>query len=307
MPRFEVPRFGAALRDRGAALPRVPYEEGTRMYRIIASDLDETLLSSDTHVCQRNVEAIHAARAKGAHFVPCTGRPFDSVGGTLEELGLAGAAGEYVISFNGGAVNEISKPEPLCLRDLDFDLADDLYRRGVAYGMCMHLYTVHDVWVYGLNDDERAYAGPRMTLTETHEPTLDFLRGQTVMKILYEDTDMNHLRGIHQELAPYLDDVFVTYSSNRYLEFCPKGVDKGSGLHWLADYLGVPYGETIGIGDSLNDLAMVEDSGLGCVVANAVGEIRDAADYICEATNDQGGVGEVIERFVLSFERGDVL
>lgn len=269
------------------------------MYKLIASDLDETLLGTDHHVCQRNVDAILAAREKGVRFVPCTGRPYDSVEPTLRELGLFDQAGEYVISFNGGAVTENNNPVPLCQRGLDFQLANDLYQRALDRRLCVQVFTLHEVWVNGLDDEEYAYTGTRVNFVETHEPTLDFLDGDPVIKVLFQNLDMDLLRGVHRDLMPMLGNVDVSYSSNRYLEFNTKGVTKGSGLYWLADYLGVPRDQTIGIGDSLNDLALIRDAALGCVAANAVGEVRGDADYVCESNNDEGAVAEVIEKFVL--------
>ncbi len=72
-------------------------------YRIIACDLDETLLGSDRQVSQKNAAAIRKARERGVKFVPATGRGYASVQNVLQALGLEGAAGEYVLSYNGGA------------------------------------------------------------------------------------------------------------------------------------------------------------------------------------------------------------
>lgn len=80
------------------------------MYKLVASDLDETLLNDDHHVPQRVVDAVRKARELGVRFVPCTGRPADSVNVTLEELGLAGSADDYTLSFNGGCLTRNSSP-----------------------------------------------------------------------------------------------------------------------------------------------------------------------------------------------------
>ena len=73
-------------------------------YKIIACDMDETLLSSDATICRRNIEAITAAIAKGVKFVPCTGRGFRSIEGVLRTLGLYDQADQYVIGFNGALI-----------------------------------------------------------------------------------------------------------------------------------------------------------------------------------------------------------
>ena len=76
------------------------------MYKIIACDLDETLLSDDRTISKDNVEAIEKAKELGVKFVPATGRGFNTVGGTLKDLGLYDLENEYVISYNGGAITE---------------------------------------------------------------------------------------------------------------------------------------------------------------------------------------------------------
>ena len=76
------------------------------MYKIIACDLDETLLSDDRTISKENIEAIQKAKELGVKFVPATGRGFNTVGGTLKDLGLYDLENEYVISYNGGAITE---------------------------------------------------------------------------------------------------------------------------------------------------------------------------------------------------------
>ena len=76
------------------------------MYKLIASDMDETLLNDHHEICQRNIDLILKAKEKGVKFVPATGRGFMSIQNDLKTLGLYDEADEYVISFNGGALTE---------------------------------------------------------------------------------------------------------------------------------------------------------------------------------------------------------
>lgn len=272
------------------------------MYRLIASDLDETLLDRDHRVPERVRAAVAAARERGARFVPCTGRPFSSVDPTLSELGLLGAPGEYVLSFNGGVLTENSEGTPLTTCSLPRARACALYARGVAYGVCVHAYTLGPVYVFGYLPEERAHIEGRMDIRETHARTLDEAAGdQTVVKVLYMSTDMDRLRGIARELADegLADGLDVCYSSNRYLEFNAAGINKGAGLLALAGRLGIAREEVMAIGDNSNDVSMLRAAGLGVAVANATDEAKAAAGYVCSADNDAGGVAEAIERFVL--------
>lgn len=273
------------------------------MYRLIAADLDETLLDSGHHVPERVRAAISAARELGARFVPATGRPFASVAGTLDELGLSDMPGEYVLSFNGGVITENSRPEPLTSCGLDARRAAELYAFGARRGFCMHLYTLDHVYVSNYLPEERAYIGGRMNIVETDEKDLGFLdrTGERVVKLLFMSLDMDLLRSTADELAGLglTEGLEVVYSSNRYLEFNAPGINKGAGLLELARMLGIPPEETMAIGDSSNDIPMIHAAGLGVAVANATDEARAAADYVCRDNNDAGGVAEAIEKFVL--------
>lgn len=274
------------------------------MYRLIACDLDETLLDSAHQIPERVRRAVSAARERGARFVPATGRPFESVDGTLAELGLLGERGEYVISFNGGVITENSDDaHPLTTCSLAPDVAERLYEEGIARGLCIHVYTLERVYLYNYWPAERAYIEGRMNIVETREPTLDFVErgGEVVVKLLFMSLDMDELRRTERELAAsgLTDGLDVVYSSNRYLEFNAPGINKGAGLLALAERLGIAPEETMAIGDNSNDVPMIRAAGLGVAVANASDEARAAAGYVCAADNDAGGVAEAIERFVL--------
>ena len=90
----------------------------------------------------------------------------------------------------------------------------------------------------------------------------------------------------------------VTYSSSRYLEFMPAGVNKGTGLLHLAKMLGIPREETIGVGDASNDAQMIELAGLGVGVANVTDDVRPLCDAVLDTRSDQGAFGELVERFL---------
>lgn len=269
------------------------------MYKIIACDLDETLLRTDRTLSARNIAAIRAARERGVKFVPATGRGYNSVQGTLAELGLAGQAGEYVIAYNGGAITENAGSRLLHFSGLDFALAEELYRRGLGYDVCIHVYTLDMVYAYRLWESEVKYLAGRMAIEETFETSLDFLKGQPIAKVLYTNTDRAYLQSIERDLADITAAIDVSYSSNRYIEFNPKGVNKGMGLRTLAGLLNVDMADTIAIGDNFNDLSMIEAAGLGVGVANTVPDMQPLCDCITAATNDEDAVAEVIERFVL--------
>lgn len=273
-----------------------------RAYKIIACDLDETLLGPDRRVSYGNREAIRAAAALGVKFVPATGRGFASVQGTLKEIGLFGAAGEYVLSYNGGAVTENRGNRLIDFHGLTFEQARTLFERGLSYDICMHVYTLDTVYVYKLPPDEKAYISGRMEVEDLTAPSIDFLREVPIGKVLYGSTDLEYLGKIERELAGCTGEMEISYSSSRYLEFNPRGVSKGSGLLRLAELLKVDPQDTIAIGDNINDLSMIRAAGLGVGVRNSVEEIKPDCDYVTENPYDRDAVAEVIRKFVLGKE-----
>lgn len=269
------------------------------MYRIIASDLDETLIRKDRTVSPEDIAAIHEFEKAGGLFVCCTGRPFWTAENTLRELGQYDMPGRYVISFNGGAITENRGNKLLHFEGITFEQASELYRRGQKYDVCMHVYTKDVVYVRSINQGEIDYLNNRQAYTLTEEKDLEFLRGTEIVKCLYENTDYAYLKSIAAELEDVTADMDVSYSSNRYLEFNKKGVNKGAGLHRLADMLGVDIRDTIAVGDNFNDLPMIREAGLGIGVANTVPDMKPLCDVITEATCEENAIAEVIRRYAL--------
>ena len=269
------------------------------MYKIIACDLDETLLDDRHEVSARNVQAIQKARELGVHFVPATGRGYNSIGNTLQDLGLQEKQDEYVISFNGGAITENKDSRLMELSGISFEEAREIFARGLNYDVCIHIYTQHEVYVYNFVQSERDYLAGHMEVKEIFAHDIEFLRGQEIVKALYMNTDQEYLRRIESELKDVTGDMDVSFSSNRYIEFNRRGVNKGKGLLKLAELLGVDPADTIAIGDNFNDLSMLRAAGLGIGVRNAAEGIRDYCDFITQATNNEHAIAEVIEKFVL--------
>lgn len=269
------------------------------MYRLIACDLDETLLDKNRHVSKKTQETIKKAEAQGVVFVPATGRGFYSIKQTLEELTAKNKDNHYMIGFNGGVI--VKNQGPVIIKDfpLNFELLTRLFEFGSKYDVAIHLYTFEQTYLYHSNPEEDAYLS-----TIPHEKRLDddfsFLKNQTCYKALFQNTDRSYLEKLEQELPAELRAVLeISYSSNRYIEFNPKGVSKGAALQVLADQLKIPMSETIAIGDNTNDLAMIHTAALGVAVANAVPAVKAAAQHTTVATHEQSAVAEVIETFIL--------
>ena len=120
------------------------------------------------------------------------------------------------------------------------------------------------------------------------------------MKILFVNRNFDALQKLGGDLEPLAQrlGVEITFSSKRYLEFMPAGVNKGVGLMRLAEMLGIPMSEVIAVGDSANDLSMIQAAGLGVGVANVTDDVRPHCDGALETTGMDGAFEELVERYL---------
>jgi Cof subfamily protein (haloacid dehalogenase superfamily) len=271
------------------------------MYRIVATDMDETFLAYDHHIPQANTDAILRMRELGVLFVPSSGRPYGSIMASLAGLPPACLEDSYVISYNGGCINRVGEDEPIISCRMPFEVVERLFRHAAFLGdIGMHIYTLDGtVWGYHITDDERAYLQGRMEISYIEDESIEFLRDVPLVKCLYVYPDLALLHELAQTMDPALTEgLSTTFSSNRYYEFNMAGVDKGSGLAQLAEMLGVDMADTIGCGDSANDLEMLVAAGVGVAVSNASDDVLAAADYCAKASCEDGVFAEVLEHFI---------
>lgn len=270
------------------------------MYKMILSDLDETLLVKH-HVPDFNVEAIAKAGQKGVKFVPATGRAYNMIGEILREIGTYQKENEYSICFNGGLIVENKNDRILHFKGLTFEQTKRMFDLGKNYDVCVMIFTLDCCYIFKADPDEvQRKTDQKAPFKVIDEYNMDFLKDDKIAKILFEKRDMDYLKSIEKEITPYLkDDICASYSSYRYLELNAMGVDKGYGLRWLAHYLGYHQDEVIAIGDNYNDVEMIQEAGLGVCVSSAVDDIKQLSDYVTSVDYDQGAVKEVIEKFVL--------
>lgn len=269
------------------------------MIRMIACDLDETLLDDDKKAGSQNREAVKKAQQAGVKFVLCTGRPFKDIRPTQDELGLYEQEGEYSINFNGGAIFENKGAKLLHYDGISYEQALALFEEGLKHDVCLQIYTLDEVYTWNLKEDEMHYTAGRMVTTPLPEADMSFLKEVPIVKFIYQSKDMDLLHELEEITRPINKDMEVSYSSNRYLEFNKKGVSKGQGLLWLAKYLGIDAGDTMAIGDNINDLSMIKSAALGVGVANAVMEILPDCDVITKRDHNHGAVAEAIYDYVL--------
>ncbi len=272
------------------------------MYKLMVSDLDETLVRADGTISPENAAAIKAAAAHGVRFVPNTGRGFASVQPLLKDIGTFDEAGQFVISYNGGAVVENKDNKVLMTGQMPFEHAKQIFDLLSPHDeIAVHVYTLNHLYMYNARPDDIEYVASRGVEYRTM-PDTDFSRfaDKHIMKVIFMNPDIKVRHAIadkvYAQVGEYAD---LTYSSGRYAEFNPKGVNKGTATLQLGKYLGIKPEEIIAFGDNSNDLPMLRAVGMPVSVANGIDEVKDVAKYVTKADYNTG-VAEAIKKFVLS-------
>jgi len=265
------------------------------MYKILFTDIDDTLLKNDLTISKENAEAIKKTVSLGKKFVICSGRSIFGVKKYIDELGIGNEG--YVICLNGGAVYDCKTMEVISENFLPKDSVKTICQLGLEFDIPMQGYYRDKLYVEKLAEVTKQYI-KRMGIQAIFVPSLMDYSGN-FSKVLFT-WDHEKLTGICERLMPEIGEkVNMTFSKPEYLEFTNKEATKGNAAAKLCDMLGIPLTEAIAIGDGQNDKSMITRVGLGVAVANACQELKDAADYITENTNDTHAVREVIDKFLL--------
>ena len=270
------------------------------MYKIIVCDLDETLLNSEKKICQENIEAIKKAKALGVKFIPATGRGYTSIDYVLKTLDLYDQEGEYAITNNGAIVVENKGFRELSCHGLSNEIAMEIVEFGLKNSLCIQVFTAKNVYAFNVDEDEAKWLfmfKPDAILCSNEDT--EFLKSKNIVKVMFQHTDVKYLATFTDQLSDRIKGATtISYSSNRYMEFTAKGINKGVALKELAQLLGVNLEETLAIGDNNNDLAMLKTAGVSAAVGNALQEVKEFCDYQAVRTNEDGAVAVIIEKYI---------
>ena len=268
------------------------------MIKLIAIDLDGTLLNEEKQISEENKKALAKAKAKGVKVVLCTGRPLAAMAHYLQELGLVDE-GDYSITFNGGLVQKNDTGE---IMEKKVMTVTDVHRlHDLAQQLSLPLDILSDNVVLQLPtapEKQSLYNVLNKLLqfqpAELSEITDELVLNKAVIAYPQEELDPK----IKEIPTEFHENYEIIKTRSMLLEFMPKGVTKAYGISLLAKDLGLKQEEIMAIGDEENDLPMIEYAGLGVAMENAVPFVKEAANYVT-SSNVEHGVAKVIEKFVL--------
>lgn len=272
------------------------------MIKLIALDLDGTLLDSEKRLSPHNRAALERAAARGIHVVPTTGRFFGMMPEAVRDLPFV----RYAITVNGAQVYD--RATGAALARAEIPVATAIGAMEVLDGFDCIYDCYQDNWGWMTEAMQRKadrYAPDAHYLKMIREfrrpvPELKAhlaAKGADVQKVMLFARDAADLPAIRAALAARFPELALTQSTPNNVEINHALAHKGEALRRLAEALGFGLPECMAFGDGMNDLTMVRDAGLGVAMANAAPAVLAAAKRVT-LSNDEDGVAAAIDRFL---------
>jgi len=271
------------------------------MRKILFMDLDDTLLDSEKNVSPENEAAINEALSQGHVIAICTGRPLSGTFGTIRRLNLD-RENCYAVCFNGGVIYDSYRKEVLFKKSFPIADAQKVFAAADKAGIHVQTYDSEALLVREYNREADYYVKHCPTPYKV-DPDLPATLSEDPVKCLLIDLEgRDKTEPFRQSFSANVKtDVPLSlfYSSGLYLEVVREGISKGEAIRWLCGHLGIPVENSVGAGDSENDLPMIKAAGVGCAMANACQACKDAADYVTARDCNHSGLAEIVHRFIL--------
>ena len=256
--------------------------------KLIAIDMDGTLLLPDHTISPAVKNAIAAAREKGVNVVLTTGRPYAGVHSYLKELHM-NQPGDYCITYNGALVQKAADGSTVAQTALSYD--DYLFLEKLSRDVGSHFHALDRNTLYTANRDISYY-----TVHESYVATIPlvFCEAENMdpatqfLKVMMIDEPAILDKAISRIPAEVKEKYTVLKSAPYFLEILDKRVNKGTGVKSLADALGIKPEEIMALGDQENDIAMIEYAGMGVAMDNAIPSVKEVANFVTKSNLEDG-------------------
>ena len=262
---------------------------------MLALDLDDTLLRSDQSISFRTKSAVKRTEAAGVTVVLASGRIPSAMLPFSRMLGLHKRPG-YLVCNNGALIQETNTGVIIHEARLEPLIALAVCDLAGAEGFPVQMYEDDVMYVSRQNE----YSNYDQKLTGVRQVVVGNFRtmvGSGCFKLIIPGDPML-LSPLESLIRTYLGTDITLFTSRPYfLEILPPETDKGSALARIADIAKISADETLAIGDSMNDEAMIRWAGVGVAMANGDDRIKEIADFVSDRTNDEDGAADVINKF----------
>lgn len=287
------------------------FEVTKTMIKLVASDLDGTIIGKNNTICLNNLKAMEDISRISVNFAICTGKTYPLIKKDCRKFNAT-----YGIFGNGNQIINLKTGEEIYRSSLSLKDVEKCIAIARNYQLHIHLYTETSIITEKLMYmDLRNYKIKEMTQNEelqieTVSSIENYLEEKqpTIFKlVISSSSDLSFLISSILEVAPVSICRIPKYAQYKdtiidkeyeYLDITPKHSNKQEALKFLGNYLHIASEEIMAIGDNMNDKEMIENSGVGIAVANAYEQIKQVASYTTQNAVDDGGFAEAVYKFI---------
>lgn len=263
--------------------------------KLLALDLDDTLLDSGLKISSDCIATIQAARKKGIRVTISTGRMYQSALPYAQQLEID----VPLITYQGAWVKNSLTEEILYYQPLDYELSRQTMEFFRDFGVHYHSYYNDELCMEQLSEEGNYYSRLAGVKPLIVKDLIDELHRNDAMKIMAITDNQKVLLEMESELrSRFGSSLYITRSKPYFLEVMSRRASKANALQVITNHYGIDRKEVMAVGDSYNDIDMIEWAGLGVAMGNAFDPVKEAADFVT-TSNDEAGVAEAIRRFVL--------
>ena len=281
------------------------------MIKLIASDLDGTMFEKGNVIPETNLKAINDINNSNINFTICTGKTYSLFKNICQDIGTG-----YGIFGNGNQIINLKTGEEIYRKLLKNEDVLFCINTAKKLNLHVHLYTNKEVITekllymdlrnFELTKNDKNIDLEFKIVTDIQE-YIEKENPEILKLVISAEKDLASLKNefaknknlqvnLIRKVDKYRDEIIGKEYEN--LDIMPAGINKEQALEVLENYLKIDKSEVLAIGDNLNDLEMIKDSGVGIAVANAYDEVKEVANYTTTTTAQNGGFAEAVYKFI---------
>lgn len=272
---------------------------GKLSVKIMAIDLDDTLLREDLSISESTIQALQRATEAGIYVSLCSGRTDNAILPFVRQLDIAGMEqGRFIIAQNGAVIYDLHLRREILYRTVEPKVLLEANEIASTYGLFPEVY--NPTTVFTAQDNKWTHIDVGLTgLHMEIVPDFPSLLAQGHPKMVIPGEPEILLR-LQDELREKIGSRCVIFISKPYfLEIMPYNCGKGEALQWLCNRLAIPMEQAMAFGDSMNDESMIQRAGLSVAMANGLDTIKEQARFVTRFSNNEDGLAHFVEEFVL--------
>lgn len=262
------------------------------MYKLVALDLDGTLLNNDSKISQYNVEVLNSMKKKGVKVAFVTGRIYPNAKEHANNLDIV----DFVSCCNGACLVDCKTDNYIYRNSIDREILIDLLKILQKYDLFYELYVGNVIYSQNRAIDFLSEMYPEMDMLQGNTAEVVIVedivnvvvnKGLSVDKIFVMSKNEDDFASARVEITDF-SSLSITSSGFMNFEITNKGVDKSCGLRYLEGHYNISKEEIIAFGDNENDLSMLEYAGMSVAMENAVDIVKSKCRYITDSNVDDG-------------------